>query len=211
MKAVPKPESARGAAGKAILEAAIDLVREGGLEAASSRAIAARSGQNVALINYYYSSKESLLDAALESLLSGLALELREAVGAQRAGRTDGQDPLGRFCGTYALFLRENAAFLREVFARVLDGRGAPGVIGRFVSGEGLAGLGALLGRGKEGGHMALALVSALMLPALAPEAVEAISGLDLRSPEALRDYALEVARTMAGAGQRRGFPPDLA
>lgn len=48
-----------------ILAAAIDIIEKDGPRKATTRSIAALAGVNVAAINYYYRTKETLLDAAL--------------------------------------------------------------------------------------------------------------------------------------------------
>jgi TetR/AcrR family transcriptional regulator, regulator of cefoperazone and chloramphenicol sensitivity len=50
-----------------ILMATIDFIEKEGPEKATTRSIAAAAGVNIAAINYYYRSKEALLEAALAS------------------------------------------------------------------------------------------------------------------------------------------------
>lgn len=56
----------------ALIEATLDLIAEGGAEAATVRAIAVRAGVTPGLIRHYFSSKEELMIAAHEALMSSL-------------------------------------------------------------------------------------------------------------------------------------------
>ncbi len=52
-----------------ILEAAIDCINDDGVQGVTVRRIAERAGVNVAAINYYYRSKDRLVDAAMEQTM----------------------------------------------------------------------------------------------------------------------------------------------
>lgn len=56
----------------ALIEATLDLIAEGGAEAATVRAIAVRAGVTPGLIRHYFSSKEDLVIAAHEALMTAL-------------------------------------------------------------------------------------------------------------------------------------------
>lgn len=58
---------------QALIEAAQELVSEGGPQAATVRAIAARAGVTAGLIRHYFSSKEELTRAAYITLMFGMA------------------------------------------------------------------------------------------------------------------------------------------
>ncbi len=58
----------RGATAERILQGALDVLRRDGFAALSARAIAAEAGTNLALLNYYFGSKEELLLAIFERL-----------------------------------------------------------------------------------------------------------------------------------------------
>ncbi|MCL6459774.1 MAG: TetR family transcriptional regulator, partial [Gorillibacterium sp.] len=53
-----------------ILNATVELVREEGFKCATLRKIAARADTNLALVNYYFGSKENLLGDAIRTLVS---------------------------------------------------------------------------------------------------------------------------------------------
>lgn len=60
-----------------ILNAAIDIIERDGIEAATARTIAAAAHVNLAAINYYYHSKETLMEAALAASWEHALADLR--------------------------------------------------------------------------------------------------------------------------------------
>jgi AcrR family transcriptional regulator len=60
-----------------ILNAAIDIIERDGIEAATARAIAAVARVNLAAINYYYRSKDALMEAALAASWEHALVDLR--------------------------------------------------------------------------------------------------------------------------------------
>jgi len=62
----------------ALIAAALDLVAEGGPQAATVRAIAQRAGVTPGLIRHYFSSKEELTRAAYRHLMQRLTLDSAE-------------------------------------------------------------------------------------------------------------------------------------
>ncbi|MDT3426711.1 AcrR family transcriptional regulator [Paenibacillus forsythiae] len=53
-----------------ILDATVELIRKGGVECVTLRQIAAKAEVNLALVNYYYRSKDNLLIEAVRTLIS---------------------------------------------------------------------------------------------------------------------------------------------
>lgn len=80
----------------ALIEATLDLIAEGGPQAATVRAIARRAGVTPGLIRHYFATKEDLVAAAHESLMTGLT----EASAARLDDLPD--DPLARLAGFVA-------------------------------------------------------------------------------------------------------------
>lgn len=80
-------EEARRAA---LIDATLDLIAEGGPQAATVRAIALRAGVTPGLIRHYFATKEDLVAAAHESLMT----ELTDASTAKLAANTG--DPVAR-------------------------------------------------------------------------------------------------------------------
>lgn len=81
---------------QALIEATLDCIAEGGPQAATVRAIAARAGVTPGLIRHYFSSKEELVARAHEALMSGLT----EASAATLEGLP--ADPAARLAGFVA-------------------------------------------------------------------------------------------------------------
>ncbi|MCB1405536.1 MAG: TetR family transcriptional regulator C-terminal domain-containing protein [Rhodobacteraceae bacterium] len=77
----------------ALIEATLDLIAEGGPQAATVRAIALRAGVTPGLIRHYFATKEELIAAAHETLMTGLT----DASAAALDSLPD--DPLGRLAG----------------------------------------------------------------------------------------------------------------
>ncbi|MFN3954821.1 MAG: TetR/AcrR family transcriptional regulator [Pararhodobacter sp.] len=86
-------EEARRAA---LIQATLDCIAEGGPQAATVRAIALRAGVTQGLIRHYFATKEDLIAAAHESLMSGLT-----EASAARLDELPG-DPLVRLAGLIA-------------------------------------------------------------------------------------------------------------
>ncbi len=80
----------------ALIEATLDLIAEGGPQAATVRAIALRAGVTPGLIRHYFDTKEDLVAAAHETLMTGLT----EASAARLDDLPD--DPLARLAGFVA-------------------------------------------------------------------------------------------------------------
>jgi AcrR family transcriptional regulator len=86
-------EEARRAA---LIEATLDLIAEGGPQAATVRAIALRAGVTPGLIRHYFATKEELIAAAHDRLMT----DLTAAAGARLGELPD--DPLARLSGFVA-------------------------------------------------------------------------------------------------------------
>lgn len=70
----------------ALIAAALDLVAEGGAEAATVRAIAERAGVTPGLIRHYFSSKEDLTRAAYRRLMERMTQDSAATLPASAAG-----------------------------------------------------------------------------------------------------------------------------
>ncbi|GMV99711.1 MAG: hypothetical protein AMXMBFR84_08500 [Candidatus Hydrogenedentota bacterium] len=76
-----------------LLNAAEALFANQGFDGTSTREIAERSGANLALIKYYFGSKEGLLEALLDERSAGLAEELEAVPARIRAVYSHGPGP----------------------------------------------------------------------------------------------------------------------
>lgn len=54
-----------------IMQAALELIKKEGFDGITTRKIADRSGTNVALVNYYFGSKENLINESIKVILTG--------------------------------------------------------------------------------------------------------------------------------------------
>ena len=74
----------------ALIEATLDCIADGGAEAATVRAIAARAGVTQGLIRHYFSTKEELIGAAFAALMTRLTED------SARRLADGGADPVAR-------------------------------------------------------------------------------------------------------------------
>ena len=87
-----------------ILAAALEIIEREGPAAATTRAISAAAGVNVAAINYYFRTKESLLDAAFSASWEHALVHVREFLSGDPWDARKGLRGLARFLldGGYA-------------------------------------------------------------------------------------------------------------
>jgi len=85
-----------------ILNAAIDIIERDGIEAATARVIAAEAKVNLAAINYYYRSKDALMEAALAASWEHALVDLRVFLKREPWDPRSGMESL-------ALYLSEGA------------------------------------------------------------------------------------------------------
>lgn len=84
-----------------LIEAAMELVAEGGPEAATVRAIAARAGVTPGLIRHYFNSKEELTHAAYRHVMDAMTAEAMRACEAHPES-----DPIARLAAFVAANFR---------------------------------------------------------------------------------------------------------
>lgn len=85
---------------EALIVAALDLVAEGGSQAATVRAIADRAGVTPGLIRHYFASKEELTRAAYRRLMERMTADSAATLGGTAT------DPLARLAGFVSASLR---------------------------------------------------------------------------------------------------------
>lgn len=107
-------EHGRGAETEtAILEAARDLLAEGGLEALSMRAVAARVGVSATAIYNYYDSKNDLVQRVIRLGFERFATYLRESIRDLPHGSAKRLRALG---DAYVRFAMENREYFQVIF-----------------------------------------------------------------------------------------------
>ena len=172
-----------------ILVATLDCIAETGLEKATVRAIAAKAGLNAAAVNYYYRSKERLVEAALRSAWTHVSEDIDRIVDATGGGK-EGLE-------TAVSFLIEGAykypAIIRAI---VVEHPGLRAEAAAFFK-RLFEGLYARPDPGKAPGDPGLGTALLLALAAfigLAPEALATLTGRDPGDPAARRELAAEIA-----------------
>jgi AcrR family transcriptional regulator len=98
----------------AIVEAARDLLAEGGLAALSMRAVAQRVGLSATAIYNYFENKQALVRQVLTRAFERFAGYLRAAVAALPEGSVERLRALGE---AYIRFALENREYFRVIFA----------------------------------------------------------------------------------------------
>ena len=159
-----------------ILIAALDCIRQSGLQRVTVRAIAARARVNPAAINYYYRSKNRAIEEALRAAWSHVAddidLIMKEAADGAAAARLAVRYLMEGSRGSpkviHAIVVEhpalrvEAARFFRALFAKI-EKRGG----------------------GQTGRLTALLLISMSVFLAVAPDAAAALCGVDLADADA--------------------------
>ena len=112
-------EPARGTDTEAaILEAARDLLAEGGLDALSMRGVAARVGVSATAIYNYFANKRELVRRVVGQGFERFVGYLQAATGEHPRGSTDRLYALGE---AYLRFALENREYFRVIFATHAD------------------------------------------------------------------------------------------
>ncbi len=156
-----------------ILVATLDCIAELGLQGATVRLIASKAGLNAAAVNYYYRSKDRLMEAALRYAWTHVSEDIDRIVASTKDGR-EGLETAVRFliegAHQYPAIIRailveepglrrEAGAFFKDLFER----------------------LGVKAGSGVEPGLGTALLLALSTFIGLAPEAFAALSG---RNPD---------------------------
>jgi AcrR family transcriptional regulator len=98
----------------AILDAARDLIAEGGLEAVSMRAVASRVGLTATALYHYFASKEQLVDRVVTHGFHRSEEYLRTAIEDLPRGSLERIAALGE---AYIRFALENRQYFKIIFA----------------------------------------------------------------------------------------------
>lgn len=98
----------------AIIDAARDLMAEGGVEAVSMRAVADRVGVTATALYHYVENKQALVDRVVQGAFQRFGAHLEEAARRQPAGSFARIRALGE---AYILFALENEAYFRVIFS----------------------------------------------------------------------------------------------
>jgi AcrR family transcriptional regulator len=181
-----------------ILDAAIEVINEDGLQGATVRKIAERAGVNPAAISYYYRGKDKLLERAMAETLKN-AFDFADFADLGVAQPKERLTHIVTHLTEGAL--RYPGIARAHLFAPILEGDYAVPMVARFNAFlDDLAGdLAARYPAGAEPAELRDALVAVFAATVLyfaaTPELMRGFGGPDPADPEALRRY---VARTVA-------------
>jgi DNA-binding transcriptional regulator YbjK len=122
--------SARGAARRSsIAAAALELIESGGIEAVTHRRAAEQAGVPLAATTYYFSSKDELLQAAMELHVEREAAQLRELARAVIAADIGVEEGIEALVAWQVASLRDHRAAQHaqlELYLRVARTSGPP-------------------------------------------------------------------------------------
>ncbi len=107
-------ESPKGDLEGAIIDAARDLIVEGGLGALSMRAVGERVGVSATAIYHYFQGKQELVDRVVRCAFAQFGHDLEEAMLRHPKGSIERVVALGR---AYIQFALENRASFRVIFS----------------------------------------------------------------------------------------------
>jgi AcrR family transcriptional regulator len=181
----------KSSAREKIIVAAIECIEAHGLESLTIRSIAAKAGVNSAAINYYFGTKEKLVEEALNRALEDFKKTPEEIL------QTDDLDLKDRLQGFFGAFFDGLVRWPRIVKAHLqsplLDGDyGSPfcDTFNSFLTD--------LLHRLEEMPLVEheqnprlriIQSISAVLIPGLMPGLFQYFAGLDFADPEARRSY----------------------
>jgi AcrR family transcriptional regulator len=97
-----------------ILEAARDLIAEGGIEAMSMRAVAERVGVSATAIYHHYANKQALVDAVVQLAFERFGAEMQVAADRHPRGSLRRVRAFGE---AYVRFALEHEAYFRIIFS----------------------------------------------------------------------------------------------
>ncbi|MBF9254696.1 TetR/AcrR family transcriptional regulator [Pontibacter sp. 172403-2] len=100
---------------KHILDTAEKMFAAFGYEGASTRQLASEAGVNMAMLNYYFGSKESLLQAVLERRIAGMRNQLEEA----KEVNASAWEKLNRALEIYLNRVSANNSFHRIIYREI--------------------------------------------------------------------------------------------
>jgi AcrR family transcriptional regulator len=174
-----------------IVYATLKCIEEHGLAGTTVREIAAKAGQNPAAVNYYYRSKDRLIEIALRQAWIDTEKDFQKLLDTYRDGRA-----LGEMATRYLIegakrspkiiraiivenpaLRMESAAFFKKIFEEIYE-RSGPG-LGK--------GIGSVL------------LVSLMILIGFAPDSIEALADIDMDNPADLDTLARRLAAGLFG------------
>ncbi len=189
-----KPEESRQ---QRIILAAIDCIEKSGIEGATIRNIAGRAGVNSAAINYYFRSKEKLLEEVMRATAEHSLSDLENLVKAGNA------EPVQLLTEALTYILEGVVRFPNLTKAHLYEALNHGSYKGPFFArfNEILARLAERVRDPKKADDpetIALKLieaVSGVVFAALLPKMYKRFAGVDFAEPEARKTFVTLVAR----------------
>ena len=174
-----------------ILIAALECIRESGLEGATVRAIASRAGVNPAAVNYYYRSKDRVIEEALRAAWSHVADDIemiltktpdssaasRLAVRYLLEGAVGSPKVIRAIIVQHPKLHGEVAEFFRKLFHRISP---------------------------RDGRHTALLLIALAVFISVAPDAATVLAGVDLPNRVSRERLWKDLAESLMGPAAAR-------
>lgn len=93
-----------------ILHKTLDLIKKDGIENITIRKIAKEADVNIALINYYFGSKDNLINEAIKIIF----LDIQNAFNTLERKDLEAKERLRLFLFTYVEIVSENASIIRK-------------------------------------------------------------------------------------------------
>jgi AcrR family transcriptional regulator len=180
-----------------IIAATIDCIERDGIQNLTIRKIAREAGVNSAAINYYFGTKDALVETAMRQTLDEMMTMPEEIFDAAKG---EASDRIEAFFGSFLEGLvRRRGIVKAHLYEPLMEGNYETDFIRRF--GEFLA---ALAGRVRsvipfvDETVVRLSIiqtVSAVMLPGLLPQAFLRFSTLDFEKPDVRSQYIRALVR----------------
>ncbi len=194
----PRTASSRNPVREKIVSATIDAIEKDGLQAVTIRSIARRAGVNSAAINYYFRSKDNLLEEVFRTTIEHSLGDIQAMLDPE------GGDPRAQL-EEVLLYLMDGAVLYpgltKSQMFDVLVGRKPDNPFLRRLNVL-LAGVAERLKAAKPGRPgdtvktMIVQALSAVILPAFMPEAFRSLTGKSFLDAKARRAYVRSVVET---------------
>ncbi|MEQ8200251.1 MAG: TetR/AcrR family transcriptional regulator [Syntrophomonadaceae bacterium] len=186
-----------------IIQAAMNIIAEEGLEKTTVRKIASRAGVNIAAVNYHFGGK----DAVINQSFATVTKELRDSFRFLKYIDGQGITNLSMFINEYTDIMCKYPDLLKNAIDLVIRRRVIEVDYLTFLQTEGIDLIESMIGRIRPDldqlqVHLkALQLISELSYPFLLGDLTREMLGVDLQNPETRRQYTSMVLRSHCQAG----------
>jgi AcrR family transcriptional regulator len=179
-----------------IIRVVMDFIADEGFQNVTTRKIAARAGVNVAAINYYFGSKDALINEALKTVTQ----RLKKTFDCLKGEQENGETKLAKFIKEYTDTLFHYPDIIKNMINHVIHNKDFDerAEYLKFLENDGFELIKQTIGQIKTGEDeyylklKALHLLSSLSFPILMGEKVKNVMGVDFCKKEA-RDRYTEI------------------